>query len=357
MRRIAALGAVVFIITVLLSGCAGWLSSEYLWIQPHEDQGFHKDPLIISVSSYSQLQNELERLVSEGAEEVVISASNFNDSTVEFYVNTAVNYILEGTAIGAYAVDKISYEIGTNRGESVVAFRIEYKHSFNEIRGIKKISTSEELMAAIEQALATCERYVVLHTTQYEEVELTKFISEYASANPDKVMEIPYVNLVTYPATGEERVVEITLIYLTDKEELLEMQRQVQVVFTSAELYVRGTAQVMDAYSRLYSFLMERSEYALQTSITPTFSLLQEAKGDSSAFANVYAAMCRRAGLECDAVTGLRNGEPWSWNILRHKGKYYHIDLLKCNEEGAFSLTDGSDMTGYAWDISQYPIN
>ena len=357
MRRITVFAALICMVTVLLVGCSDWMSSEYLWIQPHKEQGVDSGERIIGVSSYSQLQSELERVVSDGAEEIVFSVSDFSDSTVDFYVNTAVNHILDSTAIGAYAVNKISYEIGTNRGQPVVAFRVEYKRSVKDIRNIKKISNSEEMLEAIKHALDACEQSVILHTTQYEELELTKFISGYASENPDKVMEIPYVNLVTYPATGQERVVEITLIYLTYKDTLLEMQRQVQAVFTSAELYVKGTGQVIDIYSRLYSFLMERSKYTQNPSITPAYSLLQDATGDSVAFANVYAAMCRKSGLECNTVSGLRNGESWSWNILRYRGRYYHVDLLQCSENGDFVLIDGKDMMGYDWDIKQYPIN
>jgi len=357
MRRITVIAVLICIVTVLLAGCSDWMSSEYLWIQPHEEQGVEGGDRIIGISSFAQLQSELARVVSEGAEEIVFSVSDFSDSTVDFYVNTAVNHILDSTAIGAYAVNKISYEIGTNRGESVVAFRIEYKRSVKDIRNIKKISGNDEMLDAIKHALDSCEQSVVLHTTKYEDLELTKFISGYAGENPDKVMEVPYINLVTYPATGQERVVEITLIYLTEKDKLLEMQRQVQAVFTSAELYVKGTAQVIDIYSRLYSFLMERSEYTQTPSITPAYSLLQDATGDSVAFANVYAAMCRRSGLECNTVSGLRDGEPWSWNVLRYRGKYYHIDLIRCNENGDFALIDGKDMAGYDWDIKQYPIN
>jgi len=357
MRRITVLAAIICIVSVLLCGCTGWLSSEYLWIQPHEEQSINSSARIITVTSYVQMQNELKRLVSEGAEEIVVSVSEFNDSTIDFYVSTAVNYILDNTSIGAYAVDKISYEIGTNRGEPVVAFRIEYKHGQNEIKNMKQISNNEELLEIIKSALNNCEQYVVFHTTQYEPMELTKFISGYASENPDKVIEVPYVNLATYPATGEERVVEITFTYLTDRQELLDMQRQVQAVFTSAELYVRGTAKVIDIYSRLYSFLMERSEYTQESSITPAYSLLQNATGDSAAFANVYAAMCRKSGLECSAVSGMRDGAQWTWNVLRYRGRFYHVDLLRCNENGNFSLVDGKDMAGYDWDITQYPLN
>ena len=137
MRRITVFAALICMVTVLLVGCSDWMSSEYLWIQPHKEQGVDSGERIIGVSSYSQLQSELERVVSDGAEEIVFSVSDFSDSTVDFYVNTAVNHILDSTAIGAYAVNKISYEIGTNRGEPVVAFRVEYKRSVKDIRNIK----------------------------------------------------------------------------------------------------------------------------------------------------------------------------------------------------------------------------
>ena len=357
MKRIGAMLIIILVLTLLLAGCANWMSSEYLWIQPHEEQGVNSGDELIEVASYTQLRNELKRLIAIGTEEVVISASDFNETSIDFYVSTAVNYILDDTAIGAYAVNKIAYEIGTNRGEPVVAFMIDYKHDANEIKAIKQVSNNDEIFEEIKTALDACESSVVVHTSQYEQLELTKWISAYASENPDRIMEVPHSNFVTYPATGDERIVEITLTYLTDKQELLEMQRQVQAVFTSAELYVKGTGQIIDVYSRLYSFLMERSEYIQETSITPAYSLLQEGKGDSAAFANVYAAMCKKSGLECNAVSGMREGEPWTWNVLRYRGRYYHVDLLRCNQKGNFEMIDGKDFEGYDWDITQYPIN
>ena len=357
MRRYEAIIVLVCIISLLLCGCSSWLSGEYLWIQPHEGLESGGGNEMVEVASYIELRDELKALVSDGVQEAVISAANLNETSIEFYVSTAVNYILDNTAIGAYAVNKISYEIGTNRGEPVVAFLVDYKHGANEIRNMKQVSSTAEIFAEIENALDKCETYLVLHTMQYESIELTKFINGYANANPDKVMEIPYANLVTYPAQGHERVVEINLVYLTDQQELLEMQRQVQTVFTSAELYVKGTDRVIDAYSRLYSFLMERSDYNLEASITPAYSLLQDATGDSASFANVYAAMCRASGLECSSVSGMRDGAQWTWNVVLYKERYYHIDLLRCSENGEFVLLDGKDMAGYEWDITQYPIN
>ena len=119
MRRIAAL---MFVISVLMSGCAFWMSGEYLSVQPHEKQNAQQGNQIIEVTSYTQLRNTLKTLVESGADDAVVSISNHNETTADFYVGTAINYITDNTAIGAYAVDRITYEIGTNKGIPVVAF-------------------------------------------------------------------------------------------------------------------------------------------------------------------------------------------------------------------------------------------
>ena len=126
-------------------------------------------------------------------------------------------------------------------------------------------------------------------------------------------------------------------------------------VFTSAELYVKKTEQVSEIYSQLYSFLMERHNYTVQSSETPAYSLLYRGVGDCRAFATVYAAMCRRAELDCQVVSGTRDGMQWQWNVVRFRGKYYHVDLLSCREAGAFQMHEPSEMEDYVWDYSSFP--
>ena len=352
MRRMIAL---VFVISVLMSGCAFWMSGEYLSVQPHETQNTQQGNEIIDVTSYTQLRNTLKTLIESGADDVVVSLSDLNETTADFYVGTAINYITDNTAIGAYAVERITYEIGTNRGMPVVAFRINYKSGVTEIDALTGVASMDEMKSVITAALDDCAQTVTMMTSDYQDFDFAKFINDYANENPDKVMEIPYVNVATFPNSGKERVVEITMTYLTEKAQLVRMQQQVQSVFTSAELYVKETAKVIDIYSRLYHFLMERSEYTMETSATPSYSLLHEGIGDSRAFSNVYAAMCRRAGLECSVAVGIRNGEPWCWNVLQYRGKLYHVDLIQCNADNEFKLREGNDMVGYQWDTAAFP--
>ena len=154
---------------------------------------------------------------------------------------------------------------------------------------------------------------------------------------------------------GKSRVVEISFSYQNSRESLKQMQSQVQPIFDAASLYVSSATQDRQKFSQLYGFLMERFDYELETSITPAYSLLCHGVGDSRAFALAYAAMCRNAGLDCRVVTGTRNGEPWTWNMVLDGNSYYHVDLIRANAQGSFSEMTDSEMTGYVWDYSAYP--
>lgn len=354
MKRVIALIVTIVALCSILSGCDFWMAGDYLSVTPHEPYQEIMEETVVEVTSYQQLRAALREMVSNCADSGIISLTSFSHATVDYYVNTAINFVKKSTALGAYAVENITYEIGTNRGASVVAFDIEYCHSRSEILGLKKVQNKEEMVAAITNALDNNELYLAVYTENYEELDCIQLVQEYTSEHPDVVMEIPKVGAFIYPERGSERIVELTFTYQTGRDDLRMMQERVAEVFTSAELYVKDTTQVKDIYLRLYSFLMERNDYTLQTSITPAYSLLQHGVGDSRAFANVYAAMCRRAGLDCSVISGTRDAEPWSWNFVRYRGKYYHVDLLRCKDNDEFSMFTDTQMTDYVWDYSAY---
>ena len=357
MKRLIALITMVLVTCSILSGCNTWMAGDYLSFTPHEPYQDVTGDTVIEVASYPQLRNALSELVRNCAESAIISITSFSNATVDYYVNTAIDFVINSTALGAYAVDKITYEIGTNRGASVVAFNIKYCHSRSEILGIQNVRNKDEMITAITSAMNDNALYLALHTENHVAIDFIQLVQEYTNEHPDIVMEHPKVASFVYPERGTERIVELIFTYQTERDALQDMQKRVSEIFTSAELYVKDTTQVKDIYSRLFSFLMERDDYTIETSITPSYSLLQHGVGDSRAFANVYAAMCRRADLDCTVISGTRDANPWCWNLVRYRGKYYHVDLLRCNENDEFVMRTDAEMTGYVWDYSAYPAS
>lgn len=341
----------VVMLCLLLSGCADIFDGYYSSIKPHEAQNAPLDNKDVTASDFSQLYSALASFVESGRTEGVINVDQYDRARIEQDVSRAVTEICRRHPIAAYAVEKIEYELGKSGGQTALDVDVVYTHSRAEILQIKHVDGMDEAMELIHSALGKCEADLVLLVRDYEETDLVQAIENYGLEYPQFVMEQPQVTANVYPKTGVNRVVELRFAYQTSRDSLRVMQDQVRPVFESAMLYVSGDGADREKFSQLYSFLMERYDYQITGSITPTYSLLRHGVGDSKAFASVYAAMCRQAGLECMVVSGAHNAESWHWNIICDNGVYYHVNLL----EGVFRMRTDEQMTDFVWDYSTYP--
>ncbi len=338
---------------LLLGGC-GWMDGSYLSVTPHQEQSIGTQSKDVAASNYLQLRTVLEDMVDSGMESAVINVAEYRQELLNEGIANAVAYAAERYPLGAWAVDQITYEIGTGAGQPAISVNISYIHGRSEIRKIKTASGMEKAERLITDALEACSDSVVMLVSEYQATDFVQVVEDYMDEHPNTVMEMPQVAVGIYPEAGSSRILEVKFTYETSRESLRQMQQQVQRVFASAALYVNSDGTDEQKYAQLYTFLMERSDYEVQTSITPAYSLLSHGVGDCEAFAAVYAAMCRRAGLDCQVVSGTKDGQSWYWNMIRVDDAYCHVDLLRCAEEGMFQrLTDGQ-MQGYVWDYSAY---
>lgn len=338
---------------LLLCGCS-WMDGSYLSITPHQNQSSGTQTKDASASNYLQLRTVLEEMVKSGTESAVINVAAYRQDLVQEGIANAVKYAAEKFPLGAYAVDEITYELGTGAGQPAISVNISYIHGRSEIRKIKEANGMEMARKLIVDALEDCSDSVVVQVSNYSAMDFVQAVEDHMKENPNIVMEMPQVAVGVYPDAGASRILEVKFTYETSRESLRKMQQQVQRVFASASLYVSSEATDTQKYDQLYTFLMERFDYEVQTSITPAYSLLTHGVGDCEAFATVYAAMCRQAGLDCQVISGTRDGQSWHWNLIRDGDIDYHVDLLRCNELGQFQRLTGEQMQGYVWDYSAY---
>ena len=340
----------------LLCGCSSVFDGSYHSRTFHEEQGSHIQSTTITASDPDSLRTVMEDMVFSGTTTAVINVTDFNGD-VEIAMATVSDHIRSTYPLGAWAVDNLDYEIGPSGSMHAISVSITYLHSRAELRRVQTVDDIKAARSAIGSALESCEAGLVLLVEQYSATDFAQLVADFADENPHLVMESPQVLATCYPDRGSSRVVELYFTYQTSRESLRNMQNQVQPVFSAARLYVSGDGSERQKFSQLYAFLMERFDYTLETSITPAYSLLRHGVGDSSAFATVYAAMCRRADLTCLVITGTRDGEPWSWNMICDNGSYYHVDLLRSAESGRMTALTDSEMSGYVWDYSAYPAS
>lgn len=333
-----------------LSGCSLWMDGDYVSIEPHSQQYVHMVTTDLTVSSYSQITDALRKLVAEGLDTGIIFLDDMTAAVAESYMKTAVEDVLLTDPVSVYAVDKIEYDVGKNSGRDAIAVTVTYVKSRTELLRIHYVENMQQAQDAICEALKQSRASVVFRVDQYEETDFAAIARYCSETNPEYIMELPTVMSAVYPESGETRLVELVFTYQTEHATLVQMQEMVYPVFFSAQLYVQSDSSAAEKYSRLYAFLMERSDYQLETSVTPTYSLLQDGIGDDGAFSCVYARMCTMAGLECYVVHGTINGEPRTWNMIKAGENYSFVDLVRCNELGYFRMYSASEMHEYDWD-------
>lgn len=343
---------------LLLCGCTSWMDGSYLSVTPHYENRVPSNQDMIEVSSYVELRDAVTALVEDGAESATFSVEAFDPEQAEDYMEMALRYASNSDPIGVYAVESTSFEEGTIAGVRAVAVKITYNYSRVEIRRIRRVQGMNRARDLIVNALESCEQGVVLLVSDYRATDFTQMIRDYADSHPESVMEVPEVTANIYPDSGQTRLVELKFAYQNSRDTLRSMQTQVQRVFGSAGLYVSSEAPDREKFSLLASFLTnlaKQHDYHFETSITPPYSLLCHGVGDSKAYAVAYAAMCRQAGVECQVVSGAKEGEPWFWNIIRDGDVYCHVDLIDFSQSGVFAERSDEEMAEYVWDYSAYP--
>lgn len=344
----------ILLLAFLLSGCSMWMDGEYHSVKPHASDGAKLSDDKVTVSDYNELRDALVEMVTSGRQQSTFYINGFDMEKVDIYMETAIMHVFQKSAVGAYAVDEITYDSGISGGIAAIAVDVSYLHGRQEILKIKRTNNMDGAQSLIKTALHNCEATTVIRVDKYDKRDMEQFVRDYVEANPHLCMEIPQVSISVYPNAGEERVLEINFTYQTSRETLRTMQSIVEPIFSAAKLYVQSSEGEQQKYEQLYAFLMERFDYRYESSITPTYSLLRYGVGDSKAFAMVFSIMCQNADLDCSVVSGTKDGEAYYWNLINIEDVPYHVDLLNCSETGEFNPVLEEAMSGYVWDYSEY---
>lgn len=347
--------AVLLAYCLLLCGCNNFLDGSYASLTPHAAHQVQTNQGMVTVSSAQECIAFLTDMTENSEEYAIFALDPANAADILEEMDTSITYVAKSTPIAAFTVEKISYEVGNTAGVQAVAITVSYNANQLMMKTIRSAEDSEAAVSLIEEALYQCKDRIVIQLKEYSYIDFEKRIREFISQRPDAVMETPQVTIRFYPESGDMQVMDVRFSYQNQLESLRQMQNYVQPVFAAAELNVRGEDVESTKYSMLFAFLMERNEYRHGVSNTPAYSLLRHGVGDSMAFARVYAAMCHRAELECYVVYGTRDGESWTWNIIRDGDRYYHVDLLRAHQQGGFDRWTDGEMDGYIWDYSSYP--
>lgn len=346
--------ALLLLLSVLLTGCGVWMNEPFVSVTPHVEDYVQPDQPVAEVAtSYEELYALLLRLIEDSTTQATVDVSEYTGS-LERELRRAINQARREDPLAAYTVTEIATETAEVGVRHIVTIEIGYIEDLELLKEMKRAWGPTGVISQVETALKTAERRILLEVNGYQELELEELVQAYYTDHLDEVMELPQLTVAVYPDKGNERIVQIDFAYTHDQQTLVSMADEVQTMLTSAALYIRGQETQLARAERLGAFLRPMLTQSGSTT-TPVYSLFHDGIASSHSLAHVFRLLCRENGLECQVVTGTKDGEAYDWNILTLDGVSCHVDLMDSWLQDDLVPRFDDEMERYAWDRETYP--
>lgn len=344
------------LLLLVLSGCAAGAGNDYLSLSPHSGaQTQTADADAVTVENYQELKSAILGFVRESQENGTIHVYSY-DGDVETELGQAAYEVAKLDPLGAYAVDYMTHECVRIVSYYEIHISITFRRSGREIAAIRPASTTTQMVALLNEAIDQYQSRLTVRVGSYEDPDIPALVSDYCAEHPETVMEVPAVDVSTYPEEGTVRIVEINFTYTQSAQALQEKAKAVGESIDAAAEYIRYRDTDWSKAELLFTYLMERFTYTAGETATPLYDALCSGIATPLGLSQAWQLICDRAGVDCYTVTGLRNDEPYTWNIVSADGYYRHLDLQRCVlETGSLALWDDQAMGTYYWNAENYP--
>lgn len=356
MKRAAV--TLILALALVLTGCASIFDKTYFsssdYEAPSETSGYEG---ATEVSSYLQLTMAINNLVAEHGESMLLHFTSY-DGDIYDDLASACREVSTETALGAYAVDYISYDL-----DRIVAYYeaevfVYYKRSAEELESMISVNTASGLYNAICDTLADMGTSLIatVGASDVDETAVLDYVDEAYFSNPLACVERPEATVNVYTGGGFQRIVEIELSYGASTAVLSSQRDALSAVVSRLAESVTAEG---DAYRALQCLTVLMGECLHSESAPGTlWSALAAGQADSEGMAVAYKVLCDAAGIECTVVEGRLDRDEHYWNIITIDGDSYHVDPSRARELGygsTFLMNDSQMWGSYWWDNQDYP--
>ncbi|MEG1730773.1 MAG: hypothetical protein RR269_03880 [Oscillospiraceae bacterium] len=354
------------------SGCTAAFPKEYLSVSDYSDAS-HPDYKgdIWKISDYDQLKNAIISMVNGHKVAERLKFINY-EGTLTADIAKACGEVKTETALGGFAVDYMSHDLGRVATYYEATIYIKYKRTQSEIDNIRYISGKSEMTEIIASALDGLSGYVALrmNAVNITEQEVLDAVAAAYLQNPACCVVPPKAVAKIYPQTGLTHILEIELDYGMEPHKLQKMKSALggSLGKLSSSISTPNKSKfALDAYRALAKDCeydpdgsKRRANSKLEDGLGSTvYGVMVEKCADSLGLALAFKALCATADIDCFVVNGNLDNVPHSWNIIMLEDSYYHVDVSADESFGiskSFLRSDGQMAEGYVWQREMYPI-
>lgn len=341
----------VLALTLTLTGCAALLDRNYLSVTPHSPtQTAEGDSSVLRAESYQELVNSLMYFVTQGAEEGTVRLY-VDSQDLEADLEDACLEVVQESPLGAYAVEHIKYSLSPLVTYSEAQVQITYRRSREQIAAIANATGITAIRSELRAALSAFDREQVLRISYFDSDEtfIPSLIRQAYLSVPAAALDYPDITVAVYPNSGRQRIVEISLAYHLEEEELLRRRDELDAALRELTRALPSPGDNA-RLNQLLAHLTDVVVYSPEGGPTAYHAIL-DGSANSEGLALALAAACTHAGIGCQVVEGTRNGTVHFWNLVQTGEGWLHLDLTADRDAEVLFCQDAiMEESGYVWD-------
>lgn len=357
--RVAAALCLLCAFSLLLSGCAQF-QREYVEVSSHVDSTVSEAaPDFANISTYTQLRAALSSMVSHRQETAVLRFGRYSGELSED-LSTASWSIRAESALGAWCVETVSYELQRLVSYSEADVSIRYKRTAQEMENVVYLTGTVGLSEQIQQALEQAQTRLVVRLSS-RNMDADGALAAVQNAwleNPLCSAAPPQASVEVYSGKGYERVADFTFSYDYSAQWLEQLRQSLSVAVDR----VLESVPAGDTQSRIRSacrILSNDCSYDPDVSDFggTAYGALIIGHANSLGYAQACKLLCDRMDVPCQIIAGRYDRAEHYWNIVEIDGARYHIDVSLAAQLGlsaVFLRSDSALWGRYTWDIDAY---
>lgn len=341
-----------------LTGCSSLLEQEYTYITPHNAAPTADgDPSILRADSYQELVNALIYFVTTGTEKGTVRLY-MDEEDLDASLNAACLEVAHEDPLGAYAVEYITFSLSSVVAYSEATVNITYRRTKEQVASIVQATGTTAIRSELASTMSAFQSECVLRISYFnEDEEFIQDLARQAYYNaPSSALGMPQLQVFLYPASGQQRIVEILLTYPDDLSKL----EQQKAALTN---WLQSLSAPFAAFSG-----DSRIEQAARSIVSAgtydpvggssVCALMDQGSANSEGIALTMAALCQHLGLPFRVVEGTLNGQPHFWNMVQISSGWRHLDLTD-SQSGPYAPRTDQQMAelGYHWDTNLVPVS
>ncbi len=361
MRKRLAAAALLIALCFSLSACGNVYDREYLAVSTYTPtQAEDMEESGVSVRTLAELRDTIRSFVVDGLDSGRIVFDSNYEGDVNEDMASACWQVRTQDALCAYCVDSLSYELSKILSYYEAEVSITYTEAGLDQDSIVRMQYTSGVAERIRSSLQRGEERLVLliQRSSYSAEDMVRLAAEVYRERPLLAPAEPKVTVNMFSGTGTQRLYELDFDYTMDADTLAQRRGELAAIdpFADAEFDVASLSEIDRAYLAC-RYLAEHCSYR-GYAVSTVYDALIRHESNSEGMALAYVALCEKLGLSCIVVSGQRNWQDHTWNIVRVNGAYYHVDAAVCVQEGidvGFLLNDEAAWINYRWDVSAYP--